>query len=55
MTYFILSSLSKLSQLTGLDLNGNDFSGGLPSVNGELTRLEKLWLGRCQLKDLPVG
>ena len=52
---FIFSSLSKLSQLEVLNLCYNDFSGGLPSVIGELTRLKELDLDRCNIKDLPEG
>ena len=52
---FIFSSLSKLSQLEVLNLNYNDFSEGLPSVIGELTRLKELNLDRCNIKDLPEG
>ena len=53
--YFILSSISKLSQLRDIDLAGNDFTGGLPSVIEELTSLEKLNLQSCKLQTLPNG
>ena len=54
-TFYILSSLSKLSQLRVLNLNDNNFSGGLPSVIEELTRLEELFLWKCKIRYLPAG
>ena len=53
--HFILSSLSKLSQLKELHLDYNDFTGGLPSVIEELTSLEELSLENCKLQTLPNG
>ena len=52
---FILSSLSKLSELRMLDLSGNYFGGSLPSVIEELTRLEELKLDNCMIKYFPEG
>ena len=52
---FILSSLSKLSQLRELYLIYNNFREGLPSVIEELTSLEVLNLQWCKLQTLPDG
>ena len=52
---FMLSSLSKLSQLRKLYLGNNDFTEGLPSVIEELTSLEVLNLQECKLQTLPNG
>ena len=50
----MLSSISKLSQLRELHLSYNELTESLPSVIGELTRLEELYLPQCNIKDLPA-
>ena len=55
MIICILYSLSKLTELKVLDLEGNNFSDGLPDVIGQLTSLNTLNLGGCNLSTLPVG
>ncbi|XP_067947146.1 uncharacterized protein [Watersipora subatra] len=48
-----LESLSSLTQLEMLWLSDNNFKEGLPEAVGALTSLAELYLGRCQLQDLP--
>ena len=48
--YYRLSSLKKLKVL---DVGGNNFSHGLPTVITEITSLETLHLNNCQLSELP--
>ena len=45
--------LSSLKQLKVLDVCGNEFRQGLPTVITEITSLEILKLGLCQLSELP--
>ena len=46
--------MSQLKCLQKLDLDGNDFSQGLPDVIGELSALTDLSLFQCGLKTLPL-
>jgi Leucine-rich repeat (LRR) protein len=48
--YCRLGSLHKLEEL---DLEGNNFSAGLPPVVGKLTTLKSLDLERCKLINIP--
>ena len=50
----LLYSLSKLKELSELVLHGNEFTGGLPSVIGELRTLKVLHIDLCKLVELPI-